>query len=236
MHMIATNLCEWLYVLVEETKHEIIHLGSNKLPKTNVTLHDAKYCQEGHVMGILVSNASPFLFPCTIEYSLICAVILFEMWKKVKSVEVKKKAERARFKEDKAANVFNFSTLLVKLINFSYNILDLFGGNHVNSDHHFSVDCSNAHRGLFGGILVIVLTIISLIMFFVLTNKAIEHPEEYENITIKEIEDGYKNAARFEVNVLELTLYVLTTIVVVVAMLQMRCLKYDRKVKGMFLT
>lgn len=27
MHMIATNLCEWLYVLVEETKHEIIHLG-----------------------------------------------------------------------------------------------------------------------------------------------------------------------------------------------------------------
>lgn len=26
MHMVATNLCEWLYVLVEETKHEIMHL------------------------------------------------------------------------------------------------------------------------------------------------------------------------------------------------------------------
>lgn len=26
MHMVATNLCEWLYVLVEETKHEIHHL------------------------------------------------------------------------------------------------------------------------------------------------------------------------------------------------------------------
>lgn len=26
MHMVATNLCEWLYVLVEETKHEILHL------------------------------------------------------------------------------------------------------------------------------------------------------------------------------------------------------------------
>lgn len=23
MHMLATNLCEWLYVLVEETRHEI---------------------------------------------------------------------------------------------------------------------------------------------------------------------------------------------------------------------
>lgn len=29
MHMIATNLCEWLYVLVEETKHEIHHLAGN---------------------------------------------------------------------------------------------------------------------------------------------------------------------------------------------------------------
>lgn len=27
MHMVATNLCEWLYVLVEETKHEIYHLS-----------------------------------------------------------------------------------------------------------------------------------------------------------------------------------------------------------------
>lgn len=26
MHMVATNLCEWLYVLVEETKHEIFHI------------------------------------------------------------------------------------------------------------------------------------------------------------------------------------------------------------------
>lgn len=29
MHMVATNLCEWLYVLVAETKHEIIHLQHN---------------------------------------------------------------------------------------------------------------------------------------------------------------------------------------------------------------
>jgi hypothetical protein len=27
MHMVATNLCEWIYVLVEETKHEIYHGG-----------------------------------------------------------------------------------------------------------------------------------------------------------------------------------------------------------------
>lgn len=26
MHMVATNLCEWLYVIIEETKHEIFYL------------------------------------------------------------------------------------------------------------------------------------------------------------------------------------------------------------------
>lgn len=25
MHLIATNLCEWLYLIIEEAKHEIIH-------------------------------------------------------------------------------------------------------------------------------------------------------------------------------------------------------------------
>lgn len=31
MHMLATNLCEWLYVLVEETKHEIVNLANKQL-------------------------------------------------------------------------------------------------------------------------------------------------------------------------------------------------------------
>lgn len=33
MHMLATNLCEWLYVLVEETRHEISHNIENATGK-----------------------------------------------------------------------------------------------------------------------------------------------------------------------------------------------------------
>ncbi|XP_043473488.1 uncharacterized protein LOC122505742 [Leptopilina heterotoma] len=68
MHMIATNLCEWLQALVEETQHEIVQL---------------EHAHEGDdgILKTLLRDASPFLFPCTIEFSLICAVILFEMWK-----------------------------------------------------------------------------------------------------------------------------------------------------------
>ena len=34
-------------------------------------------------MHELLETSSPFLFPCTIEFSLICAAILFIMWKHV---------------------------------------------------------------------------------------------------------------------------------------------------------
>ncbi|KAH9383482.1 hypothetical protein HPB48_024991 [Haemaphysalis longicornis] len=45
--------------------------------------HGAHNCRRANIMGELVQNASPFLFPCTIEYSLICAGILYIMWKNV---------------------------------------------------------------------------------------------------------------------------------------------------------
>ncbi|KAK0177006.1 hypothetical protein PV328_001098 [Microctonus aethiopoides] len=121
MHMIATNLCEWIQALVEETKHEIAQLE----------LHDHELNEEG-ILKTLLTDASPFLFPCTIEFSLICAVILFEMWKRIDKIIVVKSDGPMR------------------------------------SLHQLSIDCSNAHKGLFGGILVIAATVLSLIMFFVL--------------------------------------------------------------------
>nr|XP_003702250.2 PREDICTED: otopetrin-3-like [Megachile rotundata] len=119
MHMIATNLCEWLQALVEETQHEIDQLGNT---------HD----DEDGILTSLLRDASPFLFPCTIEFSLICAVILFEMWKRVDET------------------------------------IDSKSENPTRSSYHLSIDCSSSHRGLFGGILVVAATILSLIMFFVL--------------------------------------------------------------------
>ncbi|GLG95585.1 Proton channel OtopLc [Gryllus bimaculatus] len=82
----------------------------------------------------------------------------------------------------------------------------------MRSHYHFSVDCAGAHKGLFVGIVVMVLTIISLILFFVL-NKDPKH---------------HKTAV-LEVNVIELVLYVLCTVAVLLCMLRMRALKYKRK-------
>ncbi|CAO1365528.1 unnamed protein product, partial [Diamesa hyperborea] len=217
MHMVATNLCEWLYVLVEETKHEIFHLAhsqhesstiepnhsipihvSSSMNLTETTEHStfkrsletsSQYqdCQRTSIMGSLVQNASPFLFPCTIEYSLICAVILFEMWKKVRSIP---EIARTRKSSLKPAH-----------------------GEKQKSAHHFSIDCSRAHRGMFGGIIVIVLTIICLIMYFVLHK-----------------EPAYRHLAIAEVTYYEILLYTVTGLAVIAAMFRMRDLKFQKKI------
>ncbi|XP_048511029.1 proton channel OtopLc-like isoform X2 [Athalia rosae] len=162
MHMIATNLCEWLQALVQETHHEISQLEHE---------HESKR----GILASLLADASPFLFPCTIEFSLICAVILFEMWKKI----------------DEKQSQREIST---------------------RSLHQLSIDCSSAHRGLFGGILVISATVLSLIMFFVLK-------DEKPDIAVQ------------QVTVLEASLLTLGIIASVGAAIRMRNLE-SKPVKG----
>lgn len=78
------------------------------------------------------------------------------------------------------------------------------------SPHYYSVDCARAHKGLFVGILILVLTIISLILFFVLISRS-----ELVSFAVT------------EVNVCELTLYGMSTVATLIGMIQMRRLRYD---------
>lgn len=216
MHMIGTNLSVWLLVLVQETKHEIltfynpennslrishrIHYKSNILGLPVVHAdhpveahghhivarglkgpHHLYECRRTNIIGSLVQDASPFLFPCTIEYSLICAAILYVMWRNISKLP--------------ASN----NTLKLKP-EFNYK----------RSPHHYSVDCARAQKGLFVGILLLVLTIISLILFFVLISRI-----EFVGLAV------------IEVNICELALYGLTTLATLIGMWQVRQLKYD---------
>lgn len=138
-------------------------------------------CRRLNIMGELVQDASPFLFPCTIEYSLICAAILYVMWKNIGQVS--------------HINTLDLNNALLPL---------------TRHRHHYQVDCAKANKGLFTGIIVLVLSIICLIIFFVLINK----PQ-------------YKYLAILEAHIAELALYLLTTLAVVVALVQVRELKYN---------
>ncbi|XP_053599797.1 proton channel OtopLc isoform X1 [Plodia interpunctella] len=221
MHMVGTNLSVWLNVLVQETKHEILtfydpenktiglshRLAFQKafspslatevppshpaaahlrVPRGLKGPHHIFECRRTNIMGSLVQDASPFLFPCTIEYSLICAAILYVMWK----------------------NISKYPSKDVAVAIAKARILE--GLAYKKSPHLYSVDCARAHKGLFFGILVLVLTIISLILFFVLVSK-----KEYASLAV------------VEVNVCELGLYAMTTFASLAGMVCVRNLKYD---------
>lgn len=169
MHMIGTNLCVWLNVLVQETKHEILtfydpdnktisfksirahqqfsgsysnkagqvpghaqhedevfYVGGDTLNFTPSSLpypdmydsdeflttspapmsvhrriarglkgpYSIHECGRTTIIGNIVQDAAPFLFPCTIEYSLICAAICYVMWKSM----AKRRTEKIAYK------------------------------------------------------------------------------------------------------------------------------------------
>lgn len=162
--------------------HFIMHSESalNESVVDRIKRVTASGCRRTNIMGTLVQNASPFLFPCTIEYSLICAVILFEMWKQSLS---RGQPKRSRDRKISTAG---------------------------QNAHHFSVDCSRAHKGMLAGIILVVLTIISLIMFYVLNIPA------------------YQTLATLEVTICELVLYMITSLAVLGAFIRVRDLKFSQ--------
>ncbi|KAL7745235.1 hypothetical protein ACLKA6_008284 [Drosophila palustris] len=210
MHMIGTNLAVWLNVLIQETKHEILTFYnpenrtlriSHRIPGHSrghaVIAHDPTAhlrvprglkgpyqifeCRRTNIIGTLVQDASPFLFPCTIEYSLICAAILYVMWRSISRPQTPTPQRP-----------------------------DMISSPMKRSPHHYSVDCARAHKGLFVGILILVLTIISLIIFFVL----ISRPD-------------FVSLAVTEVTICELLIYGTATIATLLGMIQIRHLQYD---------
>ncbi|CAG2165467.1 unnamed protein product, partial [Oppiella nova] len=233
MHMIATNICVWLHVLIQETKHQIMIIvnpnttelfqmtdfsiawehvddvveeisedylesigpsypsglqANHQLVKRSLADHSIHTthgeCRRSNVIGDLVRDASQFLFPCTIEYSLICAAILYIMWKDVE--------DRHNSQQRHSMS----STTVVHTIHHK---------------HHYQVDCAKAHKGLFTGIFLLVISIISLILFFVFIKK----PQ-------------FRHLAVLQAHIIELFIYCINAIACLIALFQVRQLPYNR--------
>uniref|UniRef100_A0A2Y9D3H4 Otopetrin n=1 Tax=Anopheles quadriannulatus TaxID=34691 RepID=A0A2Y9D3H4_ANOQN len=143
-------------------------------------------CRSTHIMSTLVHNAAPFLFPCTIEYSLICALTLYELWRALNRTLTATAAGPRK----PSTSAPDRRTVTGRPAN------------------RLSIDCSSAQRGLFAGIVTLVLTLIVLIMYFVLRR-----------------ERQLRHAATLEIVAYEIALYSVTLGAVVAAMLRMRDLR-----------
>lgn len=211
MHMVGTNLCIWLFTVIMESKFEILRLADpsilqdDSVTSANATIDDyemnvnmtlspmaevGRYtrCRRRRVLGKLVQNISPLLFPCSIQYSLICAAICFIMWK----------------------NISRSSSMVTTTGNCSPVSCAVLRRHH----QHYRVDCTGSIKGLFSGIVVLVTVIISVILYLVLINKP-----------------GYRTVAIREAHLVETTIYLLTTPVLLVAMWRIRKFRYHVKKK-----
>nr|XP_053646291.1 proton channel OtopLc-like isoform X4 [Cherax quadricarinatus] len=113
-------------------------------------------CERVEIMGSIVSDSAPYLYPFIVEYSLIGAAVLYIMWKHIgrnprKDLPLKESYQQERFVYDPEVPGDGMSV--------------------VSRRCHSRVDCVGASKGLFCGLLVLVASLICLILFFVLVNR-----------------------------------------------------------------
>ncbi|XP_071043345.1 proton channel OtopLc isoform X2 [Parasteatoda tepidariorum] len=153
MHVVATNICVWIRTVGKETLQEIVkhHLSQERghpssleeliLPfRENYIKNNSNPCQKQDIMGSIVSDSSPFLFPFIVEYSLIGAAVLYVMWKNIGKDPVFHGNQEF---EDGLSRASSVQTLP-------------------------KMNCAGSSKGLFFGLLILVIATICLIVFFVL--------------------------------------------------------------------
>ncbi|CAG9823197.1 unnamed protein product [Phaedon cochleariae] len=210
MHLIATNLSDWFYVLVEFTQHDIFFsakLMQDQSERYNQTLHvdDLKIlqifmhykekkmqCLNSDIMKSIRVRAAPHLAPCAVEYNILCMVILCVMWKN----------NCSEASEEPSAD-------LSAELSRQSGCNTIYG----RSQSQFSVDCAQAEKGLFGGVLLLAVTVISLIMFFELV------PNEGVRADV----------ALLQVNIWEAILFWTATLAVLLSMKALRKIEIIQK-------
>jgi len=151
IHLAATNLCIWLKELVQE-----VVAAAGAADETS-SLHKMEFNMEGNSSieinqtsscldekpGILVNlrmDSMDYLFPLLAQYCLISAAILIVIWNQVGPEHEHFRLTRLRISAPQEET---------------------------NTCTRYSVDCRNSNTGLFCGILVVIASLVSTILFFV---------------------------------------------------------------------
>lgn len=108
---------------------------------------NATSCERVNIMGTIVQDSAPYLYPFIIEYSLIGAAVIYVMWKHIGRYPKHLQDEDLEHR------------LEVMLSRRAVALAQANSGR---------VDCVGASKGLFFGLLLLVGSTICLILFFVL--------------------------------------------------------------------
>ncbi|XP_023948723.2 proton channel OtopLc-like [Bicyclus anynana] len=182
MHLIATNVCEWLNVIIQETRDDIVAVafdrpallrytnmtGPSKLVMTEEIINTTSL--EDYINGnftnsseVIHANLTASIQPWSCNVSDMITPLIRAMNPYLRPCGVE------------------YSLLCSVIIVVIYNDICTVPGSktektsvtieekqccgRVKSNNHFSVDCGSAHKGLFMGVAVLAGTIVSLMLF-----------------------------------------------------------------------
>lgn len=109
-------------------------------------------CGRVSIMGTIVQDSAPYLYPFIIEYSLIGAIVIYVMWKNI-----------GRYPKSSEEDLEHRLEVML-----SRRAVAM-----AQKAQSGRVDCVGASKGLFFGLLLLVGSLICLILFFVL----VRHPQ-----------------------------------------------------------
>ena len=213
MHLVATNICVWIKVVVQEVSYDVLNDRERKIREADNTsffelsendLNSDLVNEEvignsdandlvnqqcnNMIMTKLKADSTPYLYPCLVQFCLICIVMLLVMWRNVSVEHEHYKLEKLKLCQDPDRADYS------------------------STCQRYSINCNGSNIGLFGGVMVIIAVIVSLIMFFVF----ITNPDP----TLQSLAIQISSLS-------QLVLYSLTSVAVMMGMCQMSKLSYD---------
>jgi hypothetical protein len=86
MHLVAANIWVWIrYIVIEEceTTEEIGHVPWNKTHFSQLMADSEEHEKNSTGVKFVLGEFADMMYICVIEYSMICAGVMFVVWKKV---------------------------------------------------------------------------------------------------------------------------------------------------------
>ncbi|GAU98927.1 hypothetical protein RvY_10001-2 [Ramazzottius varieornatus] len=108
-------------------------------------------CRRKSMIGQVLQRAAPVLYPFIVEYSLICAALIYVYWRNI-GILIGPGRRMFRLSREAASGI----------IMDAINDLD----SHTHKRHQYTVDCKGSTNGMFMGILTIVAMVIIMVLFF----------------------------------------------------------------------
>ncbi|KRT80262.1 hypothetical protein AMK59_8058 [Oryctes borbonicus] len=163
----TTELADEPVTVFNDTSDEVIHeifpqalIYSNNTVVNNInnSIVTAS-CGRINIMGTIVQDSAPYLYPFIIEYSLIGAAVIYVMWKHIG--------------RNPSFCCYNFRFITEEDLEHRLEVMLSRRAVAMAQAQQGRVDCVGASKGLFFGLLLLVGSLICLILFFVL----IHHPD-----------------------------------------------------------